>query len=160
MYDHWCIATVNVTYMCIYAGLLRKPKPVLQVSKSYNMSTQKLLYSTGDGSNVMTNNWSIHVKDQRINRQLPKCRQVAIRRININITHRYWKLLASLHKRKCSTAINRFVPIIGLKLSSLDIHELTAIDRYNLNSFPSPLTLDRHQWACVSSKDWILDRFW
>ena len=59
----------------------------------------------------------------------------------INITYRYQKLLASLHKPKRSTAVDRFVPVFGLTSSSLNIHELTATDRYDLDSFPSPLDL-------------------
>ena len=51
------------------------------------------------------------------------------------------KLLVSLHKPKCSTAIDRFVPVFGLTSSSLNIHELTATDRYDLDNFPSPLDL-------------------
>ena len=56
----------------------------------------------------------------------------------LNRTYNCWKLLEHLHKPKCSIAINGFVPV---KLSSLKIHELTAADRYNLDSFPSSLDL-------------------
>ena len=59
----------------------------------------------------------------------------------LNITYRHWKLLTSLHTPKCLMAINRFGPRLGLKSSSLNIHELTAADRYDLDSFPSPLNL-------------------
>ena len=59
----------------------------------------------------------------------------------INTMYRYWKLLESLHKPKRSTAIDWFVPVFGLKSSSLNIHELTAANRYGLDSFPSPLDL-------------------
>ena len=48
-------------------------------------------------------------------------------------------MLTSLHIPKCSTAIDRFGPLLGLKSSSLNIHVLTAADRYDLDSFPSPL---------------------
>ena len=35
----------------------------------------------------------------------------------IDILYRCWKLLVSLHKSKCSTAIDRFVPVFELKSS-------------------------------------------
>ena len=38
-------------------------------------------------------------------------------------------------------AIDRFVPVFGLKSSSLNIHQLTAADGHDLDSFPSPLDL-------------------
>ena len=42
-----------------------------------------------------------------------------------------------LETAKCSIAINGFVPInfFKPKSSSLNIHELTAADRYNLDNF-------------------------
>ena len=55
----------------------------------------------------------------------------------INRTHRCWKLLGSLHKSKRLIAIDGFVPIFGPKLRLLNIHELTAANRYNLDNFPS-----------------------
>ena len=39
-------------------------------------------------------------------------------------------------------AIDRFVLVFGLTSSSLNIHELTAVDRYDLDSFPSTLDLE------------------
>ena len=60
-----------------------------------------------------------------------------------NSTDRCWKLLECLHKPKRSIAIDGFVPIFGPKSSLLNIHDLTAADRYNLDSFPSSLDLER-----------------
>ena len=57
-----------------------------------------------------------------------------------NSTDRCWKLLECLHKPKRSIAIYGFVPILGPKSSLLN---LTAADRYNLDSFPSSLDLKR-----------------
>ena len=56
-----------------------------------------------------------------------------------------WKLLGSLHKPTRYTAISRFVPIVRLKSSSLNIHELTATDRHELDSFPALSTINHHQ---------------
>ena len=61
----------------------------------------------------------------------------------INRTYRCWKLLGSLHKPKRLMAIDGFVPVIRPKSSSLNIHELTAARRYNLDSFPSSLNLEQ-----------------
>ena len=60
-----------------------------------------------------------------------------------NSTDRCWKLLERLHKPKRSIAIDGFVPIFGPKSSLLNIHDLTAADRYNLDSFPSSFDLER-----------------
>ena len=49
----------------------------------------------------------------------------------INITDRYWKLLEHLHKPKRSIAIDGFMPVLGPKLSLLNIHELTATEKYD-----------------------------
>ena len=59
----------------------------------------------------------------------------------IKITNRYWKLLGSLYKPKRSIAFNRFVFVVRLKSSLFNIHEVIAADRYNLDSFLSPLDL-------------------
>ena len=54
---------------------------------------------------------------------------------------RYGERLASLHKSKCLMAMDRFVPVFGLKSSLLNVHELTGADRYDLDSIPMPLDL-------------------
>ena len=58
--------------------------------------------------------------------------------------YRCWKLLGYLQKPKGSIVINGFVPVFGPK-SSLSIHELTAADKYNLDSFPALLISSNHQ---------------
>ena len=63
--------------------------------------------------------------------------------------YRYWKLLGNLHKPKLLIAIDRFVPVDRLKLSSLTIHELTATDRHDLDSFPGPLDLKQSTSLCI-----------
>ena len=61
----------------------------------------------------------------------------------INRTYRYYKLLGSLHKPKHLIAIDGFVPVFGPKSSSLNIHEVTVTNRYNLESFPSYLNIEQ-----------------
>ena len=61
----------------------------------------------------------------------------------INRTHRCWKLLGSLHKCKHLIAIDGFGPVFGPKSSLLNIHKLTAADRYNLDSFSSYFDLEQ-----------------
>ena len=57
----------------------------------------------------------------------------------INRMYRCWKLLKCLHKPKCSIAIDGFVPVSVQNQVQLNIHKLTAADRYNLGSFSSTL---------------------
>ena len=68
--------------------------------------------------------------------------------------YRCWKLLGNLHKPKRSIVIDGFVPVFGPKSSSLSIHERTAADRYNLDSFPSALDLEQ---SSISLR--IVERF-
>ena len=51
------------------------------------------------------------------------------------------ELLGSLHEPKHPIAFDRFIPVFGPRLSLLNIHELTAAERCNLDSFPSSLDL-------------------
>ena len=57
--------------------------------------------------------------------------------------YRCWKLLERLHKAKRSIVYRQICSHFQTKIDLININELHAIDRYNLDSFPS--SLDKKQ---------------
>ena len=82
------------------------------------------------------------------------------KQIHVNGTYRCWKLLEHWHKPKCLIAVDGFVLVFRPKSSSLNIHELIAADRYNLDSFPNSLDLEQSSVSLGIIERLGADDFW